>query len=229
MKKLILFDIDGTLIGTGGVAMRTLYRALEELHGPRPEGVALHPDGKTDPMIVRELLAGMFPGREFSMDECYAVVSRYVELLPKSLTDEPGYEILPGVQALIERLRDHPDAVQGLGTGNVEAGGRVKLERGGISDFFPFGGFACDHPIRGELIKIGIEKGRKHAGEDVPLEHVFIVGDTPHDISAARFAGARAIAVATGRHDAADLASHEPDLVMENLEDLDGFLAFVGL
>ena len=88
-------------------------------------------------------------GEAGTLDECYAVVNRYVELLPKSLTDEPGYEILPGVQQLIERLRDHPDAVQGLGTGNVEAGGRVKLRHGGISDFFPFGGFDREPGILG--------------------------------------------------------------------------------
>lgn len=223
-----LFDIDGTLIRTGGAGAVALDRALETLTGIREGMSRIRSAGKTDPLIVAEIFETARPGEPLPGETLQAVLDRYVQNLAEELERAPEFRVMPGLPQLLETLVEDERAVVGLCTGNVEPGGRVKLRRGGLNDFFPFGGFATDHPVRAELTKIAVRKACEHAKEEIPAERVFVIGDTPHDISAARAAGVRVIAVATGPHPREELAPHNPDFLVEDMADVAKILEIFG-
>lgn len=217
--KLLLFDIDGTLLTTHGSGRRAVEDGLAALvgHPVSTEGISF--SGKTDPQILREVLAasacephwldGRFP-------ECIdAYVSAVERLAGESKTTE-----LDGAVALTEACVAHAGCSVGLLTGNIEPMayrkvGAIRLGR----DHFPFGAFGSDHEDRNELPAIGAERGAAHAGRDFAPEDVVILGDTPRDIACARAFGARAVIVATGRFDRDELAAHDPDVLFDDLRD----------
>ncbi|MEW6776666.1 MAG: HAD family hydrolase [Bdellovibrionota bacterium] len=228
-KIAVLFDIDGTLVRTGGAGARALDRALDELHGI-PDGMSrVKSAGRTDPLIVRDIFRAAKPGHPLKDEEVYRVLARYVEILAQELRDTDTFRVLPGLPDLLEDLHASGKAIVGLATGNVESGGKVKLSHGGLWKYFPFGGFATDAEDRSELTRIAVRRARESAGYEIPSERIFIVGDTPHDITAARASGVRVVAVATGPHESKDLHPHRPDFLLENLSDRRRFLEIVGL
>lgn len=221
--RLILFDIDQTLVFTDGAGMKCLTRALREVAGT--DLAAVVPDGKTDPRIVREALAHVSipPQRWPALEhECLVL---YAEYLAEELACEnPSRCLKPGVADLLEALHQEPWARLGLLTGNMEYTGRMKLRALGIDHYFPIGGFASDCSDRCRLGAVALERARRYFGIPFEPHQVWVLGDTVHDVQAAHAAGARALAVATGRYPVAVLEEALPAAALEDLSDLERVL-----
>jgi len=214
--KLLLFDIDGTLVTTGRAGVRALNRAFCQVVGivNALDGVRLH--GKTDPAIVREVFAARGSSHQAAVLE--EILEIYVSLLPEEVQQSTNYSVLPGILSFLENFHSNPNLAFGLATGNVERGARIKLERGNLNRFFKFGGFGSDAESRTELVRRAAEKGSRHAGIPLDPRDVFVIGDTPRDVDAGREAGFRTVAVATSEYTAADLQAAGADLVIPDFE-----------
>lgn len=226
MKRLILFDIDGTLLSTDGAAKRAFHRALLEVYGTAGP-ISTHTfDGKTDPQIARELLrlAGVPDAViDGGLPELWAA---YLRELATEL-NRPGHRtrVLPGVLRLLAALEERDtECVLGLLTGNVEPGAVLKLASAGIRTPFRLGAYGSDSEHRHELPAIAVRRAMGIAGRRFEGTEVVIIGDTPHDIACGRSLGARAVAVATGRHSEAALRSAGADAVVPDLADLESVL-----
>jgi phosphoglycolate phosphatase len=222
---VLLFDIDGTLLHCGGAGRRALERAMEEHLGDavRPEeawlgGMKL--DGMTDRLIVREAMVAV--GHPFEEALCDRILDTYAARLEEEIGG-PGYEVLPGVPALLEALQARR-ATYGLCTGNIPRGARVKLARGGLDRFFGFGeaavnGFATDGEARERIVQAALRRAAAALGRPVAPAEVLVIGDTPRDVSAARAVGCPVLAVATGRFGEAALRAEGADHVVPTLAD----------
>lgn len=187
---------------------------MEKLHGIARGLQGLEIAGRTDKWIVEQLLAReKLPHGE---REIARFLDAYVERLAEELPRRQG-GLHPGVLGILEEAHRRPDLVQGLLTGNIEKGARLKLSRYGVNHFFEFGAFADDSPVRNELGPHAQRRARDRHGEEFPPERIFIIGDTPHDVACARAIGARAIAVATGSFSAVQLRECGADAVFTDL------------
>ncbi len=198
--RLVLFDVDGTLLWTDGAGRRAIHRALLEVLGIEHPAAGFRFDGRTDPEIVRLFAAAA--GREHGPEQVAEVLERYVPLLDDELS-RPGHKttVYPGVFELIAALERRPDCVVGLLTGNVAEGARLKLGSGGLAmSRFRVGAFGSDHEDRAELPAIALRRARETLGLEVAGKDTIIVGDTPADVTCGRGIGARAIGVATGSY-----------------------------
>lgn len=211
---LYLFDIDGTLLLSGGAGARALERAFAARFGIEGAMAEVQLGGKTDPNIVEEVFVARL-GRRPSDAEIDELLDLYVPLLRAELADAPRFRLMPAVVETLDHLGTQPGVRIGLATGNIRAGARAKLERAGLWDRFELGGFACDHRQRDRLVARAIER----AGA-LPREEIVVVGDTPYDVAAARACGVRAIAVATGSVGKGALAACAPDAVFDTLAEL---------
>jgi len=215
---IALFDIDGTLLRAGGAGRRAVELALGEVLDGRRGSIRLDSvefAGRTDPWIVRTaLLQNGVTADDGMVDE---VLRRYVAHLPRELELAVAFEVLPGVSSLLSELSAHDDVVLGLGTGNTKPAAYAKLARGGLDAFFTFGGFGCDHSDRAELLRAGLRRGLALAGGRAGTAQVVVVGDTPHDITAARAIGALCVAVSTGGYPASALEAAGADVVVSDL------------
>jgi phosphoglycolate phosphatase len=221
-RKLILWDIDGTLIVSQGAGVRAMERAFER-HFGRPGDLGIIDwAGRTDSWITGEILRhnGIPPTAE----NCHAYLETYVDLLPGELRDGPQGRVLPGILELLETLHRRPDVAQGLLTGNLRRGAELKLQHYRVWHYFEFGAFADDSPRRNDLGPFALRRAAERHGHAFTPADTFIIGDTPHDIECGRVIGARTIAVATGRHSVADLAAHSPTAVFPDFADPAAFL-----
>ena len=218
--KLVLFDIDGTLLRSDGAGRRAIHRALREVFGGT--GPAdYHFDGKTDPQIVRELMRFEGHSDERIDREMDGLLTRYVELLNEELV-APGHQVyaLPGVPELLDDLERRANVVLGLLTGNHHLGAVAKLGAVGIDiRRFKVGAYGSDHEERPELPAIARERTRRQLGLDVAGDAMVVIGDTPADLTCGQSLGAGAIGVATGRHSVDDLRRYEPIAVFQDLSD----------
>lgn len=213
--KLLLFDIDMTLISTGGAGIRALESAFR-LVADRPRALdGVRPHGKTDPAIVREACAGQ--GLEVSPELVDRILDAYLTFLGGEVRRSPTYRVLPGVVALLERLAGS-GVVVGLATGNIEHGARIKLERGALNRFFDFGGFGSDSEDRAEVVRTAARRGRESAGVDIAATDTFVIGDTPMDVAAGRTAGFQTIAVASGSYRPEELEQAGADWVLPDFD-----------
>jgi phosphoglycolate phosphatase len=218
--KLVLFDIDGTLVWTDGAGRRAIHHALVEVFGSiGPADYRF--DGKTDPQIVRDLMrvAGHADGH--IDDRMQHVFDLYVERLREELR-APGYHpcVLPGVVELLDALESHPDVVLGLLTGNLAEGARAKLKAVGIDPRrFRVGAYGSDHEERPLLPDVARRRLRDDLGIEVVGSDCVIIGDTPADVTCGRAVGARAIGVATGRYSTEELRRHGPAAAFVDLSD----------
>ncbi len=218
--KLVLFDIDGTIMITNGAGRRAVHRALLEVFGTI--GSPDHRfDGKTDPQIVRELMRLAGHGDDTIDARMSLMLDRYVAYLHDELASPTHTShVFPGVHELIGALDARDDVVLGLLTGNLAAGARAKLTAVGIDpDRFRVGAFGSDHELRGELPAIAQRRARESLGLDIPGRDVVVIGDTPADLDCGRSIGARAIGVATGHYSVDVLASHGAAAVYPDLSD----------
>jgi len=218
-RKLVLFDIDGTLLLSGGAGRRAILAAMHDLL-PAGDGYdAVRFDGKTDPQIVSELLevgGDPLPGEPARVA---LVLERYVALLAKELDRPDGAaRLMPGVLALLEGLERRADVVIGLVTGNVEPGAHLKLRAAGLApDRFPVGAYGSDSAHRPDLPPLAARRAASRFGREPRGHDVVIIGDTPADVSCGAGIGARAIAVATGSYSVSELESHRPHRTFPDL------------
>ena len=213
-RKLLLWDIDGTILHTGKAGETALGRAMEKLHGINRGLQGLEIAGRTDKWIVEQLLAR--DGKANGPAEVAHFLDVYVELLAEELPQRNG-GLHPGVLGILEESHKRPELVQALLTGNIEKGARLKLTHYGVNHFFGFGAFADDSAVRNELGPHAKRRAKEHHGEEFPPERIFVIGDTPHDIACARAIGAKAIAVATGAFTEKQLKDCGADAVFTDL------------
>jgi phosphoglycolate phosphatase-like HAD superfamily hydrolase len=213
-RKLLLWDIDGTILHTGKAGETALGLAMEKIHGHNHGLAGLEIAGRTDKWIVEQLLAR--DGKPNGPEEVARFLNVYAELLAEELPRRNG-GLHPGVMGILEEGHRRPDIVQALLTGNIEKGARLKLTRYGVNHFFKFGAFADDSSVRNELGPHAQRRAQEHHGEEFPSDRIFIIGDTPHDVACARAIGAKAIAVATGSFSVKELKDCGADAVFSDL------------
>jgi phosphoglycolate phosphatase-like HAD superfamily hydrolase len=219
-RRVILFDVDGTLVHAAGAGRRSLERVLSGEFGRVEHALAgLRLDGMTDRLIVREVLVTL--GRPFDDALCDRILDGYVLALREEIGG-PGFRVLPGVSELLVALAA-VGADLGLCTGNVLEGARLKLARGAIDHFFEWGpdaiaGFAHDGEARELLVRAALDRGAARLGAALDPSDALVVGDTPRDVSAARAHGVPVVAVATGRYGEEELRDAGADGVLPTLE-----------
>ncbi len=225
--RLVLFDIDGTLLSAGRVARESILAALERAYGwkagPDHQDGRRHDfSGKTDPQIVRELVAEAL-GRERCEEVLPHALDLYLDELERRLL--PGSVVpKPGIPQLLARLDAEPTVTLGLLTGNIERGARIKLAPPCFNDYFPFGAFGSDSADRYELPELAVRRARETTGRTFEGKSIVIVGDSIHDVACGRSLGVRAVAVATGPTAAETLAAQRPDALLPDCSDVDGAL-----
>lgn len=231
--RLLLFDVDGTLVDTSGAGRRAMEHACRELFGierieARAGGVRYA--GMTDPVIIEHVAAAIGLSPETTSAKMESMRAGYLEALRREMAvDPPRGRVLPGVCELLDALEVRDDVHLGLVTGNLESGARVKLEAFGLNRFFAGGGFACDHRDRPEIARIGWRRMCDVAGIEFAPEDVVIIGDTEHDVTCARANGFRAVAVESGWVPREELAAAAPDALLPDLADLDASLRALGV
>jgi|SRR5262245_30556473 len=204
--RVLLFDIDGTLIRSGGAGKAAMEAGLRSEFGIREVRDRVAYSGRTDPGIVRELLA--LHGIEPSDANARTLKDAYLSHLPGALMRIRG-SVLPGIEAALRRERQ--GAVIGLLTGNIRAGAEMKLRHYGLWDYFPFGGFADGLNDRDDVARRALAEAEAHVGRAVDPADVWVIGDTPLDVQCARAIGAKAVVVATGWHGHDELVACNPD------------------
>jgi phosphoglycolate phosphatase len=199
--QAVLFDIDGTLISTGGASDRAWKRAFKELQGVDVDVPAVTGKGVPDPEVGRVVFKAAL-GRDSTDEEAEALMRRRLDHLKEEVDRSPGFVVKDGVEELLDRLIDD-GILLGLTTGNVEEAAHIKLARANLNRFFSFGGYGSDSPDRTELTKKALERGDLVSGE--ALDRGFSCGDTPRDVEAGHGAGIRVVGVATGEYTAEEL------------------------
>jgi phosphoglycolate phosphatase len=215
--EAVLFDIDGTLITTGGAGAVAWRRAFEELYGLEADIDEFSHAGMTDPEVGRLTFSGVL-GREPARRELARLMARRLHYLTAAVAESKRYRVLPGVEELLARLVDE-GLLLGLVTGNVEAAAHIKLARAKLNRFFSFGGYGSDSNDRTELTKRAVERARQIAGDALEPDECLGVGDTPRDVAAAHGAGIGSVAVATGDFSVEQLREAGADHVLETLEE----------
>jgi len=212
---VFLFDIDGTLISSGGAGQAALYGAMTTEFGvDAPKSVPIH--GLTDRTIASSLFEQH--GIENSHENFKRLIRSYLELLPESLSKKQG-SILAGVAELLELLAQRSNAAIGLLTGNVADGAKIKLNHFGLHHYFSFGGYGDHHHRREDVAAEAFQAAREHLNGSAVLERTYVIGDTPNDIRCAKHIGARVMAVCTGNYSADQLSQERPDWLVNDLSD----------
>ena len=221
-RRLLLFDIDGTLITSGGAGEGALMDAVKQRFGIEEDLEGITIAGATDALIARMILEKN--ALATSAENITALLDAYLSFLGNRLSRHSGC-VLPGIVSLLDRLRLRRDCVLGLLTGNLVRGAEIKLSHYGVWDYFEFGAFADDHHDRNELPKFACARALETHGEEFPPERVFVIGDTPRDIECGKAIGARTVAIATGNYSRAQLSDHNPDFLFDDLSDTDAVIA----
>ena len=212
---LYLFDIDGTLVRAGGAGARALDRVIEARYGISSAMRGIDAGGKTDPWILEEMFAARFD-RAPAPHEIEAILDAYVPVLAEECATTDRFRVLDGAFEVPAWLAARGCAV-GLATGNTLAGARVKLSRAGLWERFAFGGYGSDSAVRAEVVAKAIERGVASAGR---ADHVVVVGDTMHDVRAAKACEALCVAVTTGTEPRGALEAGGADIVIDSLHEL---------
>jgi phosphoglycolate phosphatase-like HAD superfamily hydrolase len=215
--QAVLFDIDGTLISTGGAGARSWRYAFDELHGIPADIGEFTDAGMTDPTVAR-LTFKSAVGHDPSPRELATVMAAYLDRIPYEVEHSEKYRVLDGAEDLLRRL-GREGILLGITTGAVEAAAHMKLSRAGFNRYFPFGGYGSDSGDRIELTKRALERGAMLLGHPLDPAGVLVVGDTPKDLDAAHGAGCVAVGVATGHYSREQLAEAGADHVLDSLRD----------
>jgi phosphoglycolate phosphatase len=218
VKTLLLWDIDGTLIDSGGAGERALRVSLETEYGIVDDLTWLEWAGRTDKWIARQILA--HHGIDPSAENIGRYLDGYLRAVGEAMAN-PNARVLPGVEPILRWAAEHPSMAQGLLTGNLERGARIKLSHFDLWRYFAFGAFADDSELRDELGPHAISRAAAHHKIPFHPDRVLVIGDTPHDIACGRAIRARTLAVATGRYSVDALRPFQPDIVLADLTDFD--------
>lgn len=229
VHKLVLFDIDGTILLSAGAGRRAITAALAQEIGDASVFQQVRFDGKTDPQIVKELLEAAGHSLPHSEERVQAVCTRYIALLEEELTAATrSMRLMPGFPTILDRLEATEGVVLGLLTGNLARGAALKLRAAGLDpERFRVGAFGSDSGHRPDLPAIAAERAAPLFGRVPAGEEVVIIGDTPADIACGSGIGARAVAVATGSYGVAELAACGAHAVFPDLADVDAAIAAI--
>jgi phosphoglycolate phosphatase len=224
-KRLLLFDIDGTLVNTGGAGVESLRTTVRHRFGAEDDLHDIEIAGKTDRAIISDIL------RKFHIDpideNILSFAREYIGGLSLSLSRARG-RVLPGIQRLLEHLKSERHIVLALLTGNLQEGARLKLQHYGLWDFFEFGAFADDHHDRNELGAFARKRAHSKHRHDFDAADIDVIGDTHHDIACGKAFGARTIAVATGSWSRERLQSCTPDFLFDDFSNTDDVIETLG-
>jgi phosphoglycolate phosphatase len=213
---VVLFDVDETLIHSGGSGARSWTAAFQTLYGI-PADIDEHSTaGETDPQVVRATFKGVL-GREPTHDELAKLYAHYLLHLAKDIWTSAQYRVLPGAEQILTQLGE-AGAMLGLVSGAMEGAARTKLIPGNLNRFFVFGAYGSDSPDRGELTKLAVDKAMR-LQDDLTPDRIYVVGDTPRDIAAAMAAGAVSVGVASGQYSVKELTAAGGAHVLGSLED----------
>ena len=214
--RAVLFDIDGTILVTGGAGGVAWQRAFEELYGVEAN-VAEHTDaGMTDPEIAAIVFREVI-GREGSQEEQAKAIGGYLKHLPDAVAESAGYRVMPGIEQLLPRLIED-GVLLGLVTGNIEAAAHIKLARARLNRFFSFGGYGSDSADRTEVTEAALSRGALVSGGTLADGACIAIGDTPRDVAAGHGAGIEVVGVATGSYDVATLREAGADWALASVE-----------
>lgn len=222
-RKLVLFDIDGTILLSAGAGRRAIHAALAERGVDLNAVSGIRFDGKTDPQIIAELLEAAGDPAPHEPDRVAELIALYVSHLDRDLARH-GHrsQVMPGIPALLDALEADPDVVLGLLTGNVVTGARLKLIAAGLDpDRFVLGAYGSDHHRRNELAPVAARRAEVHFGRIPAGAEVVVIGDTPADVSCGACIGARTIAVATGGYTVEELTATGADHVFADFSDVE--------
>jgi phosphoglycolate phosphatase len=213
---ILLFDIDGTLVRTGGAGKAAMEAALQSAFQIREINDTVPYSGRTDRDIGRELLS--VHGIDATPENQRRLTDTYLDHLPAYLHKKGG-DVCPGVEAILKTAHRRDGVLLGLLTGNIRRGAATKLGHFGLWDYFSFGGFGDDHYDRDDVARSALNAVGTHTGRAVDPTDVWVIGDTPLDVRCARAVGAKAVAVATGWHDLEELAGCKPDVLLRDLSE----------
>jgi phosphoglycolate phosphatase len=225
--KLLLFDIDGTLLLAGGAGLRAMSKAFEQLYGIPEAFAGINLAGRTDTAIIRNVCEQhRIP---FFAEELESFKKFYYEYLETEINlPRDGKILMPGIETLLENLSHRQGIYLGLLTGNWRTSGFIKLSGMGIAHYFGIGAFADDSELRDELLPFAVERFAKEHGKTPKADEVYVIGDTPSDIQCARPHGAIAVAVGAAHYTAEQLRAYNPDYLFENLADTEAVLRVLG-
>ena len=218
---LFLFDIDGTLIASGGAGEYSMRLAVKDLFGAENGLEGIEIAGRTDQHITRNILQKF--GVEWSAERATAFLDAYLRHLAVELPRKKG-RLLPGIVPLLDALKANPRVALALLTGNLERGAEIKLTHYGVWEYFEFGAYADDDSDRNKLGVHAQTRARARHGVEFPPERTFVLGDTPHDITCGRAIGAKTVAIATGGYTRDQLAAYRPDFLFDDLSDVPAVL-----
>lgn len=215
--KAVLFDIDETLVHTGGAGARSWAWAFDHLYGV-PADIGEHTSaGETDPQVGRATFTAVL-GRDPSRDELSRLYSKYLSHLSEDIWNAPGYRVLDGVNDLLRSLSD-AGVILGVISGAMEGAARMKMEPSKLNRYFVFGAYGSDSPDRAEITRQALGKAARLRGHELSHDEVCVVGDTPRDIVAARAAGVTAVGVASGHYGTKDFTEAGADHILQSLTD----------
>ena len=217
-KRLLLWDIDGTLITTGGAGEKGLKQIVRERFGVEDDFRDIEIAGRTDVNIAQNILRKY--GVEITAENVSAFLDQYLVGLEKMLPRVSG-RVLPGVEEILRQMTLKPDRVLGLLTGNLRRGAELKLRYYGLWDYFSFGAFADDAADRNQLGRFACDRAREKLGHAFEADRIDVIGDTGHDIACGKIFQARTIAVATGSWPREKLAACQPDFLFDDLAEVD--------
>ena len=215
--RILLFDIDGTLVSTGGAGAVAWKRAFEDLYGIPADIGEFTDAGMTDPDVGAKTFEAVLH-RKPTPRELAQIVQRRLEHLPEAVAESEGYRVLPGVPERLKQL-SRAGHLLGIITGNGDGAAAIKLARGDLNRWFTFGAYASAGVDRPGIVRRAVERGEAMLGENVPNEYIYVIGDTPLDIQAAHAVDCTAIGVATGHYDREALLEAGADHVLDTLEE----------
>jgi phosphoglycolate phosphatase len=235
IKRLVLFDIDQTLISNGGAGRKALYRALQatmSIDLNRPEIADIRMSGKTDPQIVREFIKLSNLDQSQTSDTFWQkiiseTIDHYLKFLPEEIdlvSSTPNYFMHNGVMEILQLLEKDEQIALGLLTGNIEQGARIKLSRFDLNRFFPIGAYGCDSANRLDLPAIAHKRAQNHYQLDLMPAQIIIIGDAENDVLCAKHYGAISVAINTGTTSWQELAALEPNYLFSALTDTNQIL-----
>lgn len=225
---LVLFDIDGTLLHAHGVGRRSIEAALSVVARRTVTASGVPFAGRTDPAIARDMLAvSGVPAAEMDGIVIEGLL-RYGQLVEEALAESP-VTVLPGVEAVLDRLAAEPTVQLALLTGNLQPSAYAKLRSGGLDHYFPFGAFGSDDPDRYRLPPVALRRALEFSGRAYRPQECVIVGDTEHDVGCGRESGMLTVGVCTGPHDRTVLESHGADVVLRDLAAAGPLFRLLGL
>jgi len=223
--RLLLFDVDGTLIMTRGAGRRAVKAALEQVYGSGGSIDSYNLGGKTDQRIVFDVMESCGLSRDAVRERLDEFFEAYARGLAEEIGDGQNVTLLPGVEALVRQMAATEDVMLGLVTGNIEEGARIKLAPTGLWPYFPIGAYGSDDIDRRRLPSLAARRAHALVGHPFRPDEVLVIGDTPLDIDCARAFGAVAVAVATGFHKRDELLGEKPDLFFDDFSAVDDVAA----